>query len=584
MSSLNYLRLKTPSKIKLFFIITLVCALLSAAIQSSKAQAENLDFTFGNGGKVVTDFTGGFDVANAMLIQADGKIIAAGSVANTNTNGTDYGLARFKIDGSLDSSFGVNGRVITDIGGLGDTISAIALQPDGKIVAAGFSFTENIFDFSLARYNSNGTLDTSFGNGGKVITDFRNNDDEAFAIVIQSDGKIVVAGFSADSNFDLDFALARYNANGSLDNSFGTGGKVITDFSGSDDQAFAMVLQTDGKLVIGGGAINPQTSESEFALARYDATGALDNSFGNGGKTATAFDEASLLSSLALLPDGKFIAAGEALAETAAANRPLHGEVTRDFALVKYNSDGTIDEQFGEAGKVTTDILGEDDSINEIILQADGKVIAVGSAVSSHRENAVTGNKTAATLRGKRPNAPTDGELDPSVFALARYNADGSLDASFGVAGKVTAEIAPDINIAFAAALQTDGRIVAAGRAGNLEAPDFGLARFITTGFDICLQDEQTHSVLQFNSATGDYQFQNCAKAITLSGRGTISINGCKITLTDSGANPKKPDRSVQVLVNVCTKTASASVFIFAPSWRSEINDLDIGDNSCACR
>src|SRR5688572_27058222 len=194
---------KNGNKIRLFLALVIISIFLLNANQITKAADENLDLPFGNGGKVITDFTGGSDVGNALAIQGDGKIIVGGSAANTNTNGTDYGLARYHPGGRLDPTFGANGKVLTDVGGLGDIIAAIALQPDGKIVAAGFSFTENIFDFSVVRYHANGSLDTSFGTGGKVVTDFLNNDDEAFALVIQPDGKIVLAGYTADSNFDL---------------------------------------------------------------------------------------------------------------------------------------------------------------------------------------------------------------------------------------------------------------------------------------------------------------------------------------------------------------------------------------------
>jgi uncharacterized delta-60 repeat protein len=580
-------------KIRLFITMAVLSAFLFNLKPSSLAHEgapdENLDPSFGNGGKVVTDFTGSTDVGFAIAIQPDGKILVGGSAANTNTNGTDYGLARYNTDGSLDQGFGTNGKVLTDVGGQGDFISAIALQPDGKIVAAGFSFTDNIFDFSVARYHADGTLDNTFGNGGKVLTDFQNNDDEAFALVIQPDGKIVLAGFTADSNFDLDFALVRYNPDGSLDNSFGTAGRALSDFSGSDDQSFSLLRQADGKLIAAGVAINSQTFEGEFALARFNLDGSLDGSFGKGGKTTTAFEEGSSISSTALLPDGKIIAAGFAF--TAHEDlRPNHGEVTGDFALAKYNADGSLDESFGEEGKVTSDFFGEDDAINAITLQNDGKIIAAGSAVEGHRDegrvlNFAKADSLLRTARQKDLNIgrPTDGELDPSAFALARYNPDGSLDQSFGGDGKVSAEVAHDVNVAFAVALQSDGRIVAAGRAGSFLHPDFGVARFLTSSFDICLQDDRNGNLLRLNSTTGEYQFQNCSKGVRLTGRGAVTINGCKVTFTDSGVNPKTPDRNLQASINLCTKAATATVILHSPFSRSEIIDQNIINNTCLC-
>jgi uncharacterized delta-60 repeat protein len=584
---------KTLNKIRLFITLVVIGVFLlnlkSATLAHEGNPDENLDPSFGNGGKVVTDFTGSTDVGFALAIQADGKMIVGGSVANVPTNGTDYGLARYNSDGSLDQSFGTGGRVMTDVGGQGDFISAIGLQSDGKIVAAGFSFTDNIFDFSVARYNANGTLDNTFGNGGRVLTDFQNNDDEAFGMVIQPDGKIVLAGFTADSNFDLDFALLRYNPDGSLDNSFGIGGKVTSDFSGSDDQSFALLRQADGKLVAAGAAINSQTFESEFALARFNIDGSLDGTFGKGGKTTTAFGESSGISSILLLPGGKIMTAGYAFT-THEDQRPNHGEVTGDFALARYNSDGSLDESFGEEGKVTSDFFGEDDAINAIALQADGKIIAAGSAVEGHRDESRILNqaKSASRLGISRPTGsqiarPADGELDPSAFALARYQADGSLDDSFGGDGKVVAEIAHDVNIAFAVAIQSDGRIVAAGRAGSFLHPDFGIARFLMSSFDLCLQDDRNGNLLRLNSTTGDYQFQNCSKGFRLEGVGKVTINGCKVTLTDSGVNPKSPDRNIQASINLCTKLATATVLMSSPFSRSEIDDQNITNNLCLC-
>lgn len=576
---------KNINKIRHFLALAIIYIFLSNSSQPIKAhdEDENLDFSFGNGGKMTTDFTGSTDVGFAIAIQPDGKLIVGGQASNTATNGTDYGVARYHANGSLDASFGSNGKVLTDVGGQGDIIAAIALQSDGKIVAAGFSFTANIFDFSVVRYNPNGTLDTSFGNGGKVLTDFQNSDDEAFGIVIQPDGKIVLAGYTADSNFDLDFAMVRYHPNGSLDHSFGTGGKVITDFFSSDDQGFALLRQSDGKLIVGGTIINPKSFESEFALARYNTDGTPDSTFGTAGKTTTEFVEASGVSSLALLPDGKIIAAGFVFTSLED-RRPTHSELNADFALAKYNTDGSLDESFGAAGKATTDFFGEYDSVNSLALQADGKIIAVGSAVTGHRDENRASNfaEPGGVQRSRRP--ASGGELDPSVFALARYHRDGKLDESFGEDGKATAELASDINIAFASAIQSDGRIVTVGRAGSFEGPDFGLARFLPTSFDMCMQDESNGNLLLFNSTTGDYQFQNCSKGIILLGRGAITSNSCKLTLKDSGKNPKRPDRNVQALVNLCAKSGAATVQIYSPSSRSEINDPNIADNHCACR
>jgi uncharacterized delta-60 repeat protein/uncharacterized repeat protein (TIGR01451 family) len=168
--------------------------------------------------------------------------------------------------GDLDPTFGTGGKVTTDFAGSNAGANGVALQADGKIVAAGFADSGSGSDFALARYNPDGSLDASFGTGGKVTTDFAGGSDSAFGVALQADGKIVAAGF-ADSGSRGDFALARYNPDGSLDASFGTGGKVTTDFAGSGDEAFGVALQADGKIVAAGFA--GSGSRGDFALARY---------------------------------------------------------------------------------------------------------------------------------------------------------------------------------------------------------------------------------------------------------------------------------------------------------------------------
>ena len=235
-------RIRHPAKTvtqrsRLFVALCVITLLVSLPCPSQVQAPEGTsDLGFGSSGKVTTDFSNGVDRANAIALQNDGRIVVAGSTLTNISTQHDFALARYNSDGSLDSSFATGGKGKTDFFGLGDEAFAIALQNDGKIIAAGISglgtsdvVGESNPDFALARYNSDGSLDPAFGNGGKVTTDFGGFKDQVFAVAIQSDGKILAVGSAAFSNR---FGLARYNTDGSLDTGFGTGGKVSTEFGG----------------------------------------------------------------------------------------------------------------------------------------------------------------------------------------------------------------------------------------------------------------------------------------------------------------------------------------------------------------
>ncbi len=320
-----------------------------------------LDTSFGLNGYVTTDFgDGGLDSARVVVVQPDGKLVAAG-IARGGPGGSDFGLARYNADGSLDTSFGVGGKVVTDLNGYYESAMALVLQPDGKLVALG-----GPGGFLLARYNSDGTLDSSFGAGGRANV----SGGLGMGLALQPDGRIVAAGQGSTGNF----VLVRLNVNGALDATFGTGGTVSTDFGGTEG-AFAVVVQPDGKIVAGGGADVLAYSSgltSDFLLARYNSDGSLDNSFGTGGRVTTDFNFFSIdrVYTLAVQADGRILAGGSA------ANS--RGSQLGGFALARYNGNGTLDGSFGSFGKVKTNVSAS--GILGITLQPDGKVVAVGGA------------------------------------------------------------------------------------------------------------------------------------------------------------------------------------------------------------
>jgi uncharacterized delta-60 repeat protein len=351
-----------------------------------------LDGSFSGDGRLTTDFAGGNDSAETVAVQADGKIVVAGASEQGVATGRDFALARYNADGTLDGSFSGDGKqttdfvgsAIPDFAGANDFGQAVAIQADGKIVVAGYVSQANApsfefyYDFALARYNADGSLDGSFSGDGRETTAFIGGaDDVGVAVALQADGKIVVGGWlraPADSPFGSDFALARYDAAGRLDSSFSDDGKETTAFaSDSSESISGLSVQADGKIVVGGWLTSPVDSPfgSDFALARYDADGALDSSFSDDGKLTTDFaGEDDLGRAMAVQVDGKIVVVGFS----------SHGAAGVDFALARYDGDGTLDNSFSGDGKQTTEFAGGNDVAAAVALQADGKIVAAGSS------------------------------------------------------------------------------------------------------------------------------------------------------------------------------------------------------------
>ena len=265
-----------------------------------------LDPDFGTGGTVTT-CVGMASDARAVVIQGDRKIVVAGDAVAI---GYQFAVVRYNADGSLDTGFDGDGRVLTDMSGGNDYAYGVAIQSDGKIVVAGYGSNYGNSNFALARYNADGSLDTAFDTDGRVLTGITGGYDYAYAMTIQSDGKIVAAGTTSAGYAWYDMLVVRCNADGSLDTGFGTGGKVRTDFAGSADKAFAVTLQPDGKIVAAGNAYN--VSNNDIAVARYSTNGTLDTDFGTGGKVLTGFDKSwDNARAMAVRRDGKIVLAGE---------------------------------------------------------------------------------------------------------------------------------------------------------------------------------------------------------------------------------------------------------------------------------
>jgi len=422
--------------------------------QVAEAAAGDLDPTFGTAGMVMTDINRSTDIAQAVAVQADGKLVVVGQTYKHNDfSGEDFVVTRYNTDGTLDNSFGSGGRVRTDFPGLAAVPSSVVIQPDGKIVVAGGAFPLFTFlgNFELVRYNPNGSLDTSFGNGGIVTTNFPEGS-YASSVALQADGKIIAAGtvfvdFIIGDQSDTDFALARYNQHGTLDASFGNGGLVSTDFFAMEDDAFSVLIQPDGKIVAVGSANNPATYY-DFAAVRYLSNGTIDTTFGVAGKVSTDFGDQNFdrAHSAALQPDGRIVAAGFAISQ--------NGGV-QNFAVARYTSNGLLDTTFSRDGITQIDFGNCCQSAYQVLLQSDGKIITVGYANT---------------------------EDSDSDFLLARLNPRGSLDTTFGVGGKVRTSFGDLNGGANGAALQSDGKIVAVGFQATFsnQWANFALARYLS--------------------------------------------------------------------------------------------------------
>lgn len=412
-------------------LFILLIVLFTSGVQAASG---DLDTTFSGDGKVTN---GNFREFTDIVTQpSDGKIVVVGEAFGT-ANSFDFGVVRYNTDGTLDTSFGSNGVATTSIN-LIDVPFALAIQSDGKIVAAGYTQLANsTLDIAVIRYNSNGTLDTSFDSDGIVTFGNGSVNEWAFDVAIQSDGKIVVAGFT-NSSGDI-FSIVRFNANGSVDNSFDGDGVAATAIGTGTSQARSLALQSDGKIVAAGRGRESGTND-DFIVVRYNTNGSLDTSFDSDGISSAPIipNQTDRSQSLAIQTDGKIVVGGYTLSNSSG-----------DFAVARFNSNGSLDTSFDSDGIVTTDISG-DDRANSVQIQVDGKIIAAGFASTT------SGND----------------------FAIVRYNANGTLDNSWGSNGIALVDFASSFWDTFnffggsadranAVALQTDGKVVAAGQASG---------------------------------------------------------------------------------------------------------------------
>ena len=383
------------------------------------------DSSFGEAGVIKSLIDPGQSATlTALALQPDGKIVATG-FSGIISPATPHSLlvVRYNTNGTLDSSFDGDGKLFVNVGSSGNRGNAVLIQPDGKLVVGGSlrEATGTITDFLLVRLNSEGSFDNTFDGDGKLTTKITTSTSAVTALTLQSDGKIVAVGTS-NLGTNRNIALARYGANGSLDGSFDMDGVVVTDVV--DEIATSAAIQTDGRILVGGFATVAPLTPFHFLASRYNTDGSPDNTFDGDGRVITALTSVlDRANSLLLQPDGRIVLAGSSVDIPDA-----------DISLARYNSNGSLDNTFDGDGGVLLELGFANDRIYDTALQPDGKIIAVGYAY---------------------------GDLITNP-AIARYNANGSIDLSFGIQGSVV--MPPDLNFteryANSVAVQTDGKVI----------------------------------------------------------------------------------------------------------------------------
>jgi uncharacterized delta-60 repeat protein len=393
----------------------LTSVMLAATSGLAFGQAGQLDPTFANQGIFSDNFSGATGIASAVALQSDGKIVAAGNTGTTNSTEGDGAVVRLNTDGSLDSTFGSGGIVTVRFGDLDNFTAGLAIQSDGKIVISGSSEESGSV---LVRLNTDGSFDGSFGIAGVVrLTG------TAGPLVLVAEGKIVIAE---------SVGMQRFDTNGQLDTTFGTNGTAPLIGFG----AGSLALLSNGKFLVASGGSFSGT------VARYSSNGSLDTTFGTSGQEATLAAPGIVVQS-----NGAIVTAGSIVTQTLSTGN------ASAFGLTRFNAGGTIDATFGAHGAVVTSFPGFlVASAFPLAEQTNGDIVAAGSASGG----------------GTQP---------AGSFALARYQTDGQLDTTFGTGGLVTTSFGANTNASIAAVvIQSDGKIVVAG---SNSLGNFVVARYL---------------------------------------------------------------------------------------------------------
>ena len=430
--------------IKCFLASSLALVLLYCGSWANSVYAAwGLDASYGNAGIVFTPIYN--QEFKPIALQADGKAIVSGSIFGSYA---DIAVARYNTNGTPDTTFGTNGVTTQDLGYASSAEDGVVVQTDGKIVVGGEGDTNGNYGHSIliGRYNSDGTPDTSYGSNGVVKTPISGyNDVNTKAIAMQADQSVILVGATAVAPGTADIFIARYTSTGALDQSFGNGGFVVTHPGSSGyDEAEAVTVQGDGKILVW---------VNNGSLLRYNADGSVDTTFGNNGIVSESVQGAF---DVALQSDGKILVTGGANGSP------------REPYVIRYNTDGTRDTSFGNNGMFTGSFSTSDSGGASLLVQSDGKIVVGGWDSNAGQYN----------------------------FALWRLTSSGSLDTSFGNGGSIITNTGQP-NSFIGRILSYNGKIIAGGPTGNFAA----IAQYIDDALPVVSSITVAPNPVQINSA-----------------------------------------------------------------------------------
>ncbi len=482
------------------FVFTASIIFASTATQLRAADGA-LDTTFGTSGKTTVSFGSGQDTAYGGYLQTDGKMLVVGGVRPGATE--DFGVARFNSDGSVDTGFGTSGIYSLDVtAGRTDRATAVGVQSTGKVIVGGYTRTVSQSDnFTLIRLTSTGALDTTFGTSGIFTLDLGGASDRAFCLKVLSDDKILLAGWASNAG-DLDYAVIRVNAEGTLDTTFGTSGKTIVNVGNVQDTANAITTDSAGRIIISGISAS-SGGNYMYTLLRFSSSGALDTTFDGDGIVTGNFSGSTTDNFLGVTVDAndKIIAVGYSSSSGSPA------------VIARFTTSGALDTTFNTTGYRLVDVSTNTEQFLTVMLQADGKIIAGGTYVNGSASDTL----------------------------LARFTTAGALDSTFGSSGLTTTSLGANSDGIVALGSQSSGKIVAAiNSAASSGTDDFGVARFENTGVSIPAITSATYNantgvlaVTATNLTTGD---TIAVSKLTLSGEGASTYTLTTSNVTASSA------------------------------------------------